>query len=262
MVQVFVDTPQQFPLNEYLKNNLDQAKKITSKDWDMVFLVDGYEGSGKSVLAMQVAYYCDPSLVAERICFTSQDFQEAIKKADKYQAIVYDEAYTGLSSRGTMSKVNKSIVEMLAEIRQKNLFVVIVMPTFFDLDKYVALWRSRVLLHVYTGANFQRGFFSFYNADNKKALYVQGKKFYNYHAWKPNFRAKFGNYYPIDEAEYREKKRTALGTKNTEPVGHEARYKKRIEETIVRMKEMGYKNVELCKFFDYDATRICQIAGK
>lgn len=210
MVKVFQKSKNEFYIDGYLKQNLDHAKNVVKKDWDMVFLVDGVEGSGKSVLAMQIGFFCDPTLTLDRIVFTPSDFQSAIIKAKKYQTVIYDEAYTGLSSRAAMSQINKTLIKMLAEIRQKNLFVLVVMPTFFDVDKYVALWRSRALIHVYTGDRFERGFFSFFNGERKKNLYVNGKKFYNYNLVKPNFRGRFMNSYTVNEEKYRLKKRNSL----------------------------------------------------
>jgi hypothetical protein len=210
MVKVFVDTDKEFYMDGYLKQNLDIAKAAIKKDWDMLFVYDGMEGSGKSVKAMQDAFYCDPSLDLNRIVFTPNSFRKGIVNAEQYQAVVYDEAYTGLSSRATMSLINRTLIKMLAEIRQKNLFVFVVLPCFFDLDKYVALWRSRALIHVYTKENFQRGSFAFYNADRKKDLYVNGKKYYSYYKPKPNFIGRFTNHYVVDEKEYRKKKKESL----------------------------------------------------
>lgn len=206
-----LDTEQKYYMDGYLKLAYDKAKKVILNDWDFVFLIDGMEGGGKSVLAQQGATYCDPTFNADRIAFTPEEFKTAVLSAKKYQAVIYDEAYTGLSSRGTMSDINKILVQMLAEIRQKNLFVFIVMPTFFDLDKYVALWRSRALLHVYTDKGFGRGYFEFYNKDRKKSLYINGKKFYSYTKPRPNFRGRFTNTYTVDEEAYRTKKLKALG---------------------------------------------------
>lgn len=213
MVKVFEGTEKEYSVDGYLVENLKLAKKVVKKDWDMVFLVDGYEGTGKSVLAMQMGFYCDPTLNLSRITFTPEEFENAVLTAESFQAVIYDEAYTGLSSRSTMSNINQTIVRMLAEIRQKNLFIFIVMPTFFDLDKYVAIWRSRALLHVKTEGNFERGFFKFYNMDRKKSLYVNGKKFYNYNNPKPNFFGRFSGFYPIDKEGYKEKKRKSLVNK-------------------------------------------------
>ncbi len=218
-------------MDGYLKKNLDQAKKVIKKDWDMIFCVDGYEGSGKSVLAQQCAYYCDNTIDIDRITFTPQEFIDAINKASKFQAVVYDEAYGGMSSRAAMSEVNRSLMAVLAEIRQKNLFVFIVLPCFFELDKYAAVWRSRALLHVYTGDDFQRGFFSFYSQDRKKSLYVLGKKFYSYRQPPCNFHGRFTKGYVVDEESYRIKKNATLKARSEqEPEPETSGYKKAISE--------------------------------
>lgn len=210
MVKVFEGTEHEFYMDGYMQSNLDMAKEVIRKDWDMIFAVDGMEGSGKSVIAQQMAKYCDPEFDIEHMAFNPKEFVRAIKHAGKYRSVVYDEAYSGLNSRASMSFINRSLVSMLTEIRQKNLFVFIVMPCFFDLDKYVALWRSRALIHVYTGDNFQRGFFEFYNSEKKKDLYMKGKKLYEYNVTRPNFKGRFTNHYTVDEEMYRKLKHKAL----------------------------------------------------
>lgn len=200
-----------FALDGYLKGVLDEVKHSVTKDMDLIILVDGPERSGKSTLAQQCAAYCDPTFNLARICFTPDEFRKSIMDATPGQAIVYDEAYTGLNSRGTMSVINRALVSMLAEIGQKNLIIFVVMPTFFDLDKYVAIWRSKILLHIYTGEKFQRGFFAAYNESTKKFLYIEGKKFYEYKGRvKPNFFGRFSAQYTVDEQAYRQKKRDSL----------------------------------------------------
>ena len=205
---VKIKTPtQNYYMDGYLQINLEKAKQVVKKDWDMVFVIDGMEGSGKSVLTQQIAHYTDPTLDISRITFNPESFKKAIDEATKYQAIIYDEGYAGLSSKSSMSAINKAIVQRLTIIREKNLFIFIVLPSFFDLDKYVAIWRSRALISVYTGKGFKRGFFSFYNYDKKKELYIKGKKFYNYKCVQPNFRGSFLNGYMVNEQKYRTKKR-------------------------------------------------------
>jgi hypothetical protein len=250
MVMVFEGTEYECFMDGYLKTILDQAKDVIKKDWDLVFCIDGQEGAGKSLLAQQCAKYVDPSLCIERITFKPEEFKQAIVNAEKFQAVVFDEAYSGLTARAAMSRINKSIVQMLAEIRQKNLFVFIVMPTFFDLDKYVALWRSRGLFHVYVDGNMKRGFFRYYNYDKKKELYVSGKKFYNYFKPPPNFYAKFPNKYMVDEGSYRAKKLEALNA-NIEVDER--------ERIIVRMKKTGLSSLEIAGYMGLTARRIDQI---
>jgi len=217
MVKVFEGTKNEYYMDGYMVQNLDTAKKVIKDDWDMIFVYDGNEGSGKSVKAMQDAFYCDPTFNLDRVVFTPEDLKEAIIKSKPYQSLVFDEGYRGLSSRAAMSMINKTLVKMLAEIRQKNLFVFVVLPSIFDLDKYVAIWRSRALIHIYTGKNFQRGFFSFYNSERKKQLYVLGKKYYSYGKPKANFIGRFTNHYVLDEKEYRKKKKESLANIEKKP---------------------------------------------
>lgn len=227
----------EFSMDGYLYENLQTAKRVIRNDLDMVFAVDGPEGSGKSTIAIQCAYVCDPSFNLDRVVFTPKDFRKAILESKPYQAIVYDEAYTGLSSRSTMSLINRTLISMLAEIRQKNLFLFIVMPCFFDLDKYVALWRSRALIHVYFGKDFERGHFTFYNVDLKKELYMIGKKFYSYYKPKANFYGRFVGFYCVDESKYRLKKKDSLIAR--EKATEDAEKRKEIEEELfIRLQEM------------------------
>jgi hypothetical protein len=165
--------------------------------------------SGKSVLAQQCAAFLDDTFNIDRIAFTPDEFTTAVIKAQKYQAVIYDEAYGGMGSRAAMTEVNRTLMAVLSEIRQKNLFVFIVLPCYFELDKYAAVWRSRALLHVYT-KNFDRGYFSFYNQEKKKLLYTLGKQFYSYYRPAPDFYGNFPNGYAVDEELYRKKKYDAL----------------------------------------------------
>lgn len=242
----------------YLKENLDIMKNAIKKDWDMVTIIDGEEGVGKSVLTQQCAYYLDPTINLSRICFTPSEFKEAILKAEKYQAVIFDEAYTGLSSRAATSRINKTLVSLLAEIRQKNLFIFIVMPTFFELDRYAALWRSRLLLHTYKGKGFQRGFFSFYNSEKKSELYMKGKKLYQY--WvKPNFIGRFCKGYVVDEQEYRKKKLQATKDIDKE---EQKENKKSLSNVIKRMKEKGLNLREISELLGYNYSYIKDLSRK
>lgn len=166
--------------------------------------------SGKSTVALQMAHYIDRSFNLSRVCFTSEEFINCIVNAKKYQSVVYDEARSGLNARRALSEVNVALTNMLAEIRQKNLFVVIVLPSFFDLDKNVACWRSRALVHVYTRGLKERGFFKFYSQNKKKMLYVLGKRTYQYSKVICDFHGRFSDINPLDEQAYRLKKKENL----------------------------------------------------
>jgi len=196
----------------YMDNNLyerlQKTKKRVKRDEDRVFIVDGPERTGKSTFTQQKARVLDPSFTHERMCMTVPEFREAIENANKYQAIVFDEGFRGFSSRNTMTVINKILVTKMMEIGQKNLFIFIVLPTFFMLESYVVLHRATGLFNVYKRRN-QRGYWKYYNKNKLKRLYVMGKKFHTYAGKnfpKPNFRGRFLDQYVINEKAYRKKK--------------------------------------------------------
>lgn len=175
------------------------------KDDDFVCVVDGAERSGKSVFAQQLAISLDPNFTHENICMTADAFKKAIDEAKKGTAIIYDEAFTGLSSKGTLSSINKIVVEQMMEMGQKCLKVIIVMPTFFYLEKYVALFRAECLFHIYKKRK-KRGFWIYFGPKRKKSLFLTGKKLLSYKEPRSKRRGRFPNFYPVDEATYRDKK--------------------------------------------------------
>lgn len=219
MVMVDFKDGKQFYMDGYLKQNLDFAKSKAKDDWDFVFIVDGKERRGKSVLAQQIAYYVDPTFNIDRICFSAEEFEAKIKASDtKQQAFVFDEAYSDTNSASAMGKIGRALKKTMTEIGQKNLFIFIVLPPFFDLGKYWAMWRSIGLIHVYTGADMERGRFQYYNEEKKKLLYLRGKKEYDYNVTSANFFGRFTNFYTVDVEEYKKRKSDAVYKANTEEV--------------------------------------------
>lgn len=207
----------EYYLEPRLKKNLDEKVKgrLEQKDKDFFFIVDGKEGSGKSTLAMQIGKYIDPSLDLKRVVFSPEDFREAILKAKKGQVIIYDEAFTGFSSRNSLSPVNRVLVSLAMQMRQKNLCIIIVLPTIFLLDRYIAIFRAKALIHVYESKG-RRGYFKLYNTSKKKHLLLRGAKTmsYNLKGLYTNFRGRFYGKFALGdeeiEKEYRKKKEKAL----------------------------------------------------
>lgn len=186
-------------------------KQVLEKDRDWLGVVDGDEGSGKSVLAMQLCKDLDPSFDIDRIVYTADDFINIIKRARKGWAILLDEGYAAANARASLSEVNRSLVALSTEMRQKNLFIIICIPSFFDLDKHFAIHRSRALFHVYFDADGDRGQFIIFPKGAKKLLYLNGKKTYSYRTpHSPYPPMKFSNLYIIDEMEYRARKANAF----------------------------------------------------
>lgn len=260
MVVVKIDDPKTGKVIEYfmeprLKNNLDETVKgvLAKKDKDCFLVFDGAEGSGKSTLALQVGKYVDPSLDLSRIVFDAESFREAVLKAKKNQCIIFDEAFNGLSSRASLSAMNKVLVGLMMQMRQKNLFVIMVLPTFFLLERYAAIFRSKALIHVYeSGGN--RGYFRVYNKKLKKLLYLIGKKDYSYN--NKQVRTKFyGRFYgkfalgdEKVEDKYRKKKMDALESTSKDPMSSgQIKYKEQRDLFIYLLRKytsMTYQQLE------------------
>lgn len=204
------------------KNLLLWRNAVLHQDIDCAILVDGAEGGGKSVEAQQVAAFLDIEHhidIETQMCFTPQQFKDSVTSLKKGKAIIWDEARRGVNRRRSTQDVNLEITDMLAECRQNNLFLVIVMPSFYDMDMNVAVWRSRALIHVWYDWNVEekeqplvRGFFRFYNEEGKKRLYTNKllRTQYSYPYIKDHcFDGTFTNHYVVDESSYREKKKAA-----------------------------------------------------
>ena len=195
-----------------MQSLLKAKKKVLFKDWDRVYIIDGPEGSGKSTLALQLGYFLDRQLSIDDIVFTGRGFSNKIDKATKGQCIIFDEAFNGLSSYSGTSKLNKLLVRKLQECRQKNLFIIIVLPTIFLLQKYAAIFRSKALFHVMLDRQGNRGYYKVYNTKLKEILYLEGNKYYSYFKPKLNIIYKFGGKFPpsISKVDYKAKKLKAL----------------------------------------------------
>jgi len=232
--------------------------KLQKKDEDRCYIVDGREGTGKSVFTLQQAKYVDPTFDVDRICFTPDEFLKQIREAPEGGCIVFDEAFRGLSSKGSQSKINKMIVQAMMEMRQRNLIVFIVLPTIFLLELYAAVLRSNALFHVYKDKKGQRAFKT-YNYQKKSILYNYGKKKgFSYSTPKVSVKdtgGRFYNIYSVSEKEYRKKKLESLqGTSEMDKEEEES--KTLIDKKISLIKWFYFEK----KYNKYNQTTFCVMA--
>lgn len=204
----------EFYLDEFLKQKLDRLKDIVfKKDWDGVFLIDGLERVGKSTLGITCAYYlADGNFTVKNICADSDD---AIKKIESFpdkSVLLIDEGSLVFNSRDSMKKEQKKLIKILNVVGQKNMIFIIVLPSIFDLNKQIALRRSKFLLHCYTDVNLHRGRFAYFGEDAKKILYAKGKENYDSYQ-KPkrslNELGRYTNFNPLGQ-EYLDTKKKSL----------------------------------------------------
>lgn len=265
-----------FSFDTTLGSNLEYLRSaVMRQDFDAAVLVDGNEGSGKSVLGMQIAKFLDIDRELDletQVCFTPQQFQKAVMTLRKGKAIVWDEARSGLNRRRSTQGVNLEITDMLSRCRARNLFMIIIMPSFYDMDMNVAIWRSRALVHVWYEWDknnkeypLVRGFFRFYNEGGKKDLYTNKllRLRYEYpHLPNESFDSRFVEHYVVNEGLYRQRKREAEESVQQRSTKAKIDYKPIVGHLMEHLRKGGvlYPGAvtEAAEFFNVHRNRISE----
>lgn len=209
MPKVIINGQEKY-IDGYLLTACNEIKELLNKDRDVVCIVDGGVGEGKSTLAQLIAGTVDPTFNSSRLYFDDTETKEGIINSEKKKSHILDETLSMLNIRRAMSSINITLTSLFSEIRQKNLLLVLCLPSIFDLDRNIAIHRSLFLLHTYS-RNGQRGYFRFYGRKAKAKLFASSyaKKTYQYLA-RPTFWGRFANGYVVNEEEYRQRKDDVL----------------------------------------------------
>lgn len=154
----------------WLEGFIDRIKK----KWDNLLLIDGMERSGKTTLAVTLSYYLankmNKKFTVDNIFF---DPEKMIKFATttREQIIMWDEAAFGGLSSQWHNKVQQKLRIMLMVAGKYNHTYFFIIPSFFELQKYIAVTRSMGLINVTTPDMIQRGFYTVYNRNQKTFIY-------------------------------------------------------------------------------------------
>ncbi len=204
--------PDSIYLDGFLKEKLDLVKALIEKDWDAVLLLDGLERVGKSILGMTIGHYLSNGKMTEKnFCAGIDDCPEVIKAVPNKSVVFVDEGSLVFNSKDAMNKKQKQLMKILDVVGQKQLVFIICLPSFFDLNRQIAIRRSRMLLHVYPSKNWERGRFAYYTMKKKKLLYELGKRNFNsYSKPHPSFRGKFVDFKPKFYEEYLKIKKKSM----------------------------------------------------
>lgn len=219
-----------FYLSKLLAENLDSfIAGVMNKNTSAVFLFDGKSGLGKSTLSCQVGCYINnrvkewyakkgrpndaPDFNLDCLKWTPETFIERLKNTKPGDIIIFDEAMI-VSSRSSMTAVNRAIVIMMSMIRSRQLFVIFNVNSVFDLDKNLPLHRADMLISLYPkeGKFAARGAYLVVPSFKLTRAYIMGKKFYDYRAIHKAkaFNDTFSAFFPFDEIEYERRKQEAI----------------------------------------------------
>ena len=198
-------------IHRLLYENLGELRKLQNKKWDAVGLYAGVEGAGKSVKASQDCAIMDKNFSLENVHFRTEKFLDALTGAKDQSAVLLDEGWDSISNgaKKVNERFQQELQELMRMVRSKSLFIAIVAPTFFDVERYYVMHRANYL--IYTKAiDGERGYFNFYGRPEMRKLYIYGRKDWNYDASKPAFAGKFSNWMPYTYEEYEAKKRSQI----------------------------------------------------
>jgi len=199
-------------LDGKLRKCLDYYKSRQRKNNDCGIIITGDEGSGKSTVAGNIMEYMSDGKFNPTKEIIGSDYLDGLEKIEKVKTggrLLFDEGNVFFLATETVKKEHRDLHKIFSIFRQKNLFFIICLPSFFRLGSYFALDRSSALITTYLKRG-KRGSFSFHGKKGKDKLYRIGKKTYNPKIVKPKFRGKFTKCYKLENKEYRKIKEQTL----------------------------------------------------
>lgn len=286
---------EQYSLSTRLYELVERIKqKIHQEDSMVLGIIFGKVGCGKSVRAQQIAYAVDPELDITRVDFDKVEFIDAILASEK-RAIVADEGISIFFSRAAMTKEGRLVAELMAQIRQKNLFVLICVPDILSIDAIVIeaanfvayVWEDVVEVN---GKNVTRkGNMELYPElpDNryktKIISYLKLKRSNPFRKiMKPHpYLVESGSYvgetykkpwYPVGEKEYRKKKEGVLEkyrqrkkTINSKPEEKRHVIKREVVQNIIsaiKSKKPDLTDKEIGELIGYSRSRVTELRAR
>lgn len=253
MVRVLLE---QFPKGYYSKQRDDgfaidagllraiQFIRLMASKYSMlgVVVVTGDPGTGKSTLFTQLAKIIDKDCTLDNCSFSVEDFCENVGKSartNEVQVQADDEA-SDLMSRSALQSGNKKILITLARMRSKKIIVFLMLPSFFDLDRTIAMFYTKMVVRCYNKGQLHRGYFDAWLGNKAvRELYLNGKKTYSYYKPRPNLKGRFAPCFCFDQKQYDDKKDLALSRVTARETYAMNRFKKQRDTLIKYVYEQG-----------------------
>lgn len=135
-------------LNKFAQGFKDKVRD----NWDVVIVITGYNGVGKSSLAWALSNLIDDAFNMKKQTLWSEGSEEAIEliqELDNYKVIWYDEAVHQFSNDEWFSKDSKQFGKEYTVNRSENKVHILCIPDFEKLTKYMRDYRVRYHFHVY-----------------------------------------------------------------------------------------------------------------
>lgn len=125
-----------------------QLRHVQNKNQDLVILLTGYEGLGKSTLglwlSLVVSYMQDRGFnLSQQVFYDGANMVKAAHELPHNSVLLYDEAARGQSSRESMTLINRHVMDHFATGRYLNHIYIVCHPNKNWLDKYMTNHRVK-----------------------------------------------------------------------------------------------------------------------
>lgn len=210
-------TDKKFWLEDFLIEKLDLfiERACKQRKLDIVCLVDGDEGFGKTGLSILCAYYISQKtgrkFGLDNIFFDPQEFMNFINST-KEQIIIWDEAALGGLASGWSNKVQQMLIQTLMTCRFRKHIIFFNCPKFYRLNNYFVSDRAWGLMHVYSRDGISAGRMVYYRKEALERMidYYSRRRKKPYKAFgKGNLHGSFVDAFNlgiVDEGEYDKRK--------------------------------------------------------
>lgn len=120
------------------------ARKRLSRNQNLLCVITGQTGTGKSLSALEFARLIDPTFTAAQVVFTVEEFLNLMETLGPGRVIIFDEAGVDLDARRSSSKKNVFFSNILKTFRYLQIPTIFTLPNLAMLDK-----NARRLFHLW-----------------------------------------------------------------------------------------------------------------
>jgi hypothetical protein len=119
---------------EVWRHWMGEWRRRLADDWDVMMVIDGERGSGKSALAQEIGRRMDPRFSVDQVALSAREMLRLYGTLRRGQVAVYDESALGLLSRGFMSEEAIALVQAALIGRKLGIVTVLAIPDLMILD--------------------------------------------------------------------------------------------------------------------------------
>lgn len=185
---------------------------------DTLLLVEGGEGTGKTTMAVAVAYYVSFTtgrpFTNTNIFFKADKILEFAQNTEN-QIIIYDEPALDMLSAQWWKKEQQNLIQLLMTARKKRHFIIFNMTKFYKFPEYVVVDRAIGMIHTYSRNEMEPGRFVYLKKKSLEYLFntyrsSKRRAYKKYAAFRGTFPDVMENYEIIDAVVYQKQKDDAI----------------------------------------------------